>query len=324
MQHNEPLVSVVTPVYNGASFLEECISSVLAQTYRHFEYIIVNNCSTDDTLAIARSWAERDPRIRLVDAQEFVGAIENSNRALSLIADDSKYCKILHADDWMYPECLEKMVNLAERNGTVGVVGSYVLSGHTVRCDGLPYDRSVFPGKDVCRDRLLGGPYIFGSPSSTLLRSDIVRARVPFYTSDSLHVDVAVMFDILKDWDFGFVHQVLTYTRLHKDSRTATISNKLNTNRLEGLGMLATYGPSFLSPQELEKARSERLELYYQVLARQYRRLFDKPFYEYQRREMARLGYELRIDRIIAAAARLLYYRLAGPVLRAFRHARQA
>ena len=48
-----PLVSILTPVYNGAEFIEQCIESVLAQTYGNYEYIIINNCSKDDTLAIA-------------------------------------------------------------------------------------------------------------------------------------------------------------------------------------------------------------------------------------------------------------------------------
>ena len=51
---NSASVSVVTPVYNGAEFLAECIESVLAQTYTNWNYTIVNNCSTDETLAIAQ------------------------------------------------------------------------------------------------------------------------------------------------------------------------------------------------------------------------------------------------------------------------------
>jgi glycosyltransferase involved in cell wall biosynthesis len=56
----EPLVSVVTPVYNGEEFLAECIESVLAQTYSNIEYTIVNNCSTDRSLDIALSYAAQD------------------------------------------------------------------------------------------------------------------------------------------------------------------------------------------------------------------------------------------------------------------------
>ena len=52
----DPLVSVVTPVYNGGKFLRECIESVLSQTYQNFEYIILNNSSTDDTLEIAEDY----------------------------------------------------------------------------------------------------------------------------------------------------------------------------------------------------------------------------------------------------------------------------
>ena len=61
----QPLVSVVTPVYNEEKNLAECIESVLAQTYPNWEYVIVNNCSTDRSLQIAESYAAQDKRIRV-------------------------------------------------------------------------------------------------------------------------------------------------------------------------------------------------------------------------------------------------------------------
>ena len=58
--HGQPLVSVLTPVYNGEDFLEECIESVLSQTYQNWEYLIVNNCSKDRTLEIALKYREKE------------------------------------------------------------------------------------------------------------------------------------------------------------------------------------------------------------------------------------------------------------------------
>jgi len=69
---SQPLVSVLTPVYNGAEFLSECIESVLAQTYQNWEYTIVDNCSTDGTAEIARRYAAKDSRIRLHQNTEFL------------------------------------------------------------------------------------------------------------------------------------------------------------------------------------------------------------------------------------------------------------
>src|SRR5208282_3602640 len=146
----EPLVSVVTPVYNGEDFLAECIESVLGQTYKHFEYIIVNNCSKDRTLEIALKFARRDSRVRVHSNGEFVGVIENHNIAFRLIAADSKYCKVVCADDWLFPECIARMVGVAEANPSVGIVSSYQLSGGgsnwrewRVTCAELPYPSTV-------------------------------------------------------------------------------------------------------------------------------------------------------------------------------------
>ena len=63
--NNKPFVSIVTPVYNTEKYLAECIDSVLAQTYQNWEYIIVDNCSTDKSPLIAESYACKDSRIKI-------------------------------------------------------------------------------------------------------------------------------------------------------------------------------------------------------------------------------------------------------------------
>ena len=73
---DQPLVSILTSVYNGAAYLAECIDSVLHQTYQNYEYIIVNNRSTDGTLEIANQYAAKDGRIRV-----HTNALETKARA---------------------------------------------------------------------------------------------------------------------------------------------------------------------------------------------------------------------------------------------------
>ena len=117
---NAPRVSVVTPFYNTAPYLGPCIESVLGQTYREFEYVLLNNASTDGSLEIAQSYARRDARIRLIDCEAHVPQVPNYNRALARIAPSSEYCKVVQADDWIEPHRMAEMVQLARANPSVG------------------------------------------------------------------------------------------------------------------------------------------------------------------------------------------------------------
>ena len=304
---DEPLVSVVTPVYNGALYLNQCIESVLAQSYSNWEYIIVNNCSTDETLQIAQEYASKEKRIQLHSNDRLLDIIANHNRAFRLISPNSKYCKQVSADDWLFPECLARMVKVAEDNPSVGIVGSYQLSGcgadgrrWSVKWAELPYPSTLIPGKDICRSQLLGGPYIFGSPTSILYRSDLVRAQESFFPNSTPHADTSACYKYLQQSDFGFVHQVLSYERIHGEAASAECRT-FNSYESSRLSDLVEYGPSYLTAEEFCKRKEESLASYYNFLGVSVFHFRGKAFWDYHKQRFRECGQTLSTIRLAGA-----------------------
>jgi glycosyltransferase involved in cell wall biosynthesis len=306
-ESQQPLVSVVTPVYNNGPYMRECIESVLAQTYSNWEYTIVNNCSTDETLSVAQEHARKDSRIRVVSNDTLLDVISNHNRAFTLISAHSKYCKVVSGDDWLFPECLARLVAVAEAHPSVGVVGSYQLSGWgsdwrawRIRWTELPYPSEVIPGREVCRLQLLGGPYVFGTPTSTLYRADFVRADDHFYPNLTAEADTSAIYKALQCSDFGFVHQVLSYDRVHQQTQSA-VSRNLNAYESSRLSDLIVYGPSFLSESELKRRTEEILDRYYHYLAVNAVHFRDEKFWAYHKRRLQECGHPFSRTRFAKA-----------------------
>jgi len=306
---DKPLVSVLTPVYNGEAYLAECIESVLAQTYGNFEYVIVNNCSKDRTLEIALSYAKKDHRIRVHNNQEFVPVIDNHNIAFRLMSGSAKYCKVVSGDDYLMPECLAKMVEFAESNPSVGIVGSYQLSGDTVRWQGFKYPKSVFTGQEICRRIFLGHDktFGFGSPTSLMYRADLVRSRNAFYPNPSPHSDSSACFEHLQHSSFGFLYQVLSFERMHEATQTSR-SKKVERYISAYLSDLIQYGPSYLSKEELDRELAKILKSYRRFLAVDYFVGFrGRAYWDYHRGRLAELGYPLtRLSLFKAGALAIL------------------
>lgn len=296
----QPLVSVVTPVYNGAKYLVECIESVLAQSYQNWEYVIVDNCSTDQSSEVAQSYAEKDPRIRVYRNQQLASMAENHNIALRLVSPESKYCKIVHADDWIFPECIAEMVKVAEGNPSVGVVGAYGLEGVRVVWDGLPYPSTVVPGHDLCRRSFLSkGFYVFGSPTSILFRSDLVRKRKAFFNGHPFHaqfMDIEACYEVLQNYDFGFVHQVLTFSRTHDESASASYGRTgFNTDLPAQLNILRKYGPKCLTEQEYQGRVKRLMGKYYRFMGWKIFQFRKKGFRNYHRSALNHMGYSFSL-----------------------------
>jgi glycosyltransferase involved in cell wall biosynthesis len=120
---NRPLVSVVMSVYNGARFLDQAINSIRAQTYRHFEFLVVDDGSKDATPETLSRHAAEDPRIRVI-SQENRGLIESLHRGFA--AATGTYVARMDADDFAKPERLEMQVDFLTSNPGIALVGGAV------------------------------------------------------------------------------------------------------------------------------------------------------------------------------------------------------
>lgn len=307
-----PLVTILTPVYNGEKYLADCIESVLAQTFTDWEYVIVNNCSTDRSLMIAESYVRRDSRIRVFSNTSFVRVIENHNIAYSLVGRQSRYAKLVSADDRIYPNCVERMVEVAERNPSAGIVGSYQLRNSTVMWQGVPRDVECMPGREACRKAFLEGLAIFGPPTSSLFRADLVRNSQPFYSTTLPYADTNAFYDYLDRCDLGFVHEVLSVERMHEASSSA-ISIERYEDLIAAIENILKYGPMYLTEQERASVLDRTMANYYKRLGGAVLKLKGKSFWRFHRSRMADLGDSLSWRKVALAVIREIMEEFKDP-----------
>lgn len=287
-----PLVSVVTPFYNTADYLRECIESVLAQTYPRFEYLLVDNQSSDGSAQIAAEYAERDPRIRVIRNRDFVGQVRNYNDAVRKISPEARYLKIVLADDCIFPECLERMVAVGESHPTTAIISSYFLMGPNLSGSGIEWPTQCIPGRTAGRLQLLQNRFIMGTPTTLLYRADLVAKRQPFYSESSLHDDTDLCYEVLADADMGFVHQVLSFTRVGNGGVLTEIES-FHWRLLDLYMVLRKFGSRFLSREELDSRIRPLREEYLRILGESTLLRREPEFWAYHRRGLATIGEQL-------------------------------
>ncbi len=140
---SNPKVSVVMSVFNGEKYLREAIESNLNQTFSDFEFIIINDGSTDKTQEIIEEFADRDSRIRFIN-QSNMGLTKSLNKAIKLARGE--YIARMDADDIALPERFEKQVAFLEKEGDVALVGT---AYYEIDDKGGVIGRKVFPQSDV-------------------------------------------------------------------------------------------------------------------------------------------------------------------------------
>jgi glycosyltransferase involved in cell wall biosynthesis len=232
-----PLVSVCIPSYNGEKFIAEAISSILSQTYSAIELIISDDHSSDHTIAIAQSFQTQTSIPINILTHQTLGLAENSNFCIN--QSQGKYIKFLYQDDILMPNCIEKMVNLAETDPDIGLVFSpremFFLEQENINLELIAvYQqfanlhqswsdlKSIQWGKDLLNDPNLWQHPInkIGEPSTVLLRKSVFETIASFDPELNQLVDLDLWWRILAQFKVGFVEETLSYFRLHTQQKT--------------------------------------------------------------------------------------------------------
>jgi len=240
-----PSVSVLMSVYNGEKYLRRSIESILTQTLKNFEFIIVDDGSTDGSWPIMQELAYEDPRIVLLSNGENLGLIKSLNRGISVAR--GRYIARHDADDESYPKRLVKQVSFLDQNTEIIAVGSQMLvvnaSGRPLRLWKTPLDHESIDF------RYING---FGGviPHPTLMvRAELIRNiggyREGFFAAEDL--------DLL--------------LRLSEMGKLANLTDVLVRYRVHGQN---------ITTLEIEKVKSSAIKAVYQAWER--RKLGIPPF----------------------------------------------
>ena len=141
-------VSIIIPVYNSGPWLGRCLDSVIAQSYRDFECICIDDCSVDDSARILERFAERDPRIRIIRFPENRGVCAARNAGIDSARGD--YVYFIDSDDWIDPDYIEALVRHALKTGLDIVSNATCIYEYDDPSKSKPLVAEfVLPGKDA-------------------------------------------------------------------------------------------------------------------------------------------------------------------------------
>jgi len=241
----QPFVSVCVPTYNGNAFLAETLESIAAQTFDDYEVVIVDDNSTDDTVAIARQYAASDPRVRIFAPPERAGSsARNANRCLAYARGE--WIKFIFQDDLMAPDCLAAMLD-ATRDGH-----RFALCWHDYRFEegvseetrgwyeSLPSLRTAVPGTyaspgDFCEAVLAHwGKNFLGPTSSSFIHRDCFARHGSFSSENVSFPDLDCWIRMGQSEGLAIAPSYLVTFRVHATSISAGLrGSRLSDYRSE-------------------------------------------------------------------------------------------
>ena len=227
MSTGAPRISVCIPAYQGAEFIGETVRSVLRQSFGDFELVIVDDGSTDETVAVARGFA--DPRIRIIVNPRNLGQRGNWDKALSEARGE--FFKLLPQDDFLYPDCLRRQVGVFDdpANAAVALVSC---ARNIVDRRGRVLMKRAFGkkagrvgGRRAVRNCVRSGTNLIGEPGAVLMRTGLARKIGGFDDTDFYVLDLDYWSRALVDGDLYIVPETLAAFRVAPGSASVRVAS---------------------------------------------------------------------------------------------------
>jgi glycosyltransferase involved in cell wall biosynthesis len=224
-------ISVILPIYNCKNYISECIDSVLNQTYKNFELIIIDDCSTDGTYELVSSI--KTPKIKLFKKEKNTGYTNSLNFGLSIAT--GKYVARMDGDDVCHLERFEKQINFMENNPDIILCGTNykILGSDEIITNNYTHSLLMLDLIDKCP---FAHPTIF-------MRTEVLRKYNLNYMSEYEPAEDYKMWTILSKYGkLANLDEILLYYRVHDNQTTflnrkkqTEISNKISTEYISEL-----------------------------------------------------------------------------------------
>jgi len=225
MSKENPLVSVVMPAYNAEKYLSEAVESILNQTFKDFEFIIIDDGSSDGTWEIIQEYAKKDGRIIPVKNEKNLNVSQTRNKGIDISC--GKYIVWADSDDISLPNRIEKQLDFMESNKEVGLCGSFMeFFGDSEKDSVRKYsDKDVILRKLIFRQNPVAQP-------ACIMRADILK-KSSGYPNLSLSEDLYVFFKMGEISRFSNIQEVLVRYRVHPESLTSTKLKNMELNTIK-------------------------------------------------------------------------------------------
>lgn len=215
---NDPFISVVMPAFNAERYVGDAIESILNQTYENFEFVIIEDDSTDSTFDIIKSFKKKDSRIILIKNEENLGVTKSLNKGIKL--SKGKYIIRMDADDWSYPDRFESQIKLMEDHPEVVVSGSNIKV-----CDSQLKTRHVrkYHQNDAAIRKHLFRYSPFAHPS-TIWKSEVLKREL-YNEKIRICQDYELYFRLGTIGKFMNLNKTLLKLRMHDKSVSVTMND---------------------------------------------------------------------------------------------------
>lgn len=227
MSELSPKVSWVMPVYNGEKYLRPALDSILAQTFKNWELVIVNDASTDSTPSICKEYAEKDPRIRTLTNGKNLHIGGSLNKGISAARAD--LIARMDADDICLPQRLEKQIKVFEENKDIAVVGSYIV---LIDEEGKEKGIREYATEDMELKRKILRYSPFAHPT-VMFKKSIVEEFGGYDRQKSPSEDIDLWFKIGTKYKFANVAEPLLKYRVFAESHSNKKLRNVEINTLQ-------------------------------------------------------------------------------------------
>jgi glycosyltransferase involved in cell wall biosynthesis len=253
---SSPLVAIVTPVYNGATYLAETMENVQSLDYPNLVHVVLDNGSTDATPEIIQQYIGRGVPILATRNSVTLPMEANWSKAVSLIPKEAKYFWLLCADDTLAGHAIRRTVDVAESDPSVVLVGSLWRADGFVVGEELPRGQIVFEGKQILRS-YLRREHAALAGMNKLVRCSMVDNGLPHYGHNGIvmSADTEANMRACLRGNFGFVHEELYHWRSHAESMTVKVSRKMLLFEADWPLLLDRYGGHVLGYREYRECR---------------------------------------------------------------------